>query len=83
MRFWHDLWLECPLRILYPRSFRVNRQSEVDMKKQEWNLEYRRNLQVEYLEEWEKLMVSLENVEWLVRRSIGLYGSLEPLANSP
>ena len=60
------MWLECPLRILYPRLFRINRQqnwSVVDMKKEEWNLEYRRNLEDEYVEELEKLMVSLGNVE--------------------
>jgi len=60
------MWLECPLRILYPRPFRINRQqnwSVVDMKKEEWNLEYRRNLEDEYVEELEKLTVCLENVE--------------------
>ena len=46
VRFWHDVWLDnYPLRIRFPRLYRINRQEDVAaMYEVDWHLDMRRRL---------------------------------------
>lgn len=67
VRFWHDVWMgECPLKILFPRLFRIIRNldwSVADAKEVDWQLDFRRRLANEEVAEWNDLREALDDIE--------------------
>jgi hypothetical protein len=65
IRFWQDDWLdECPLKIKFPRLFKINIKQEwsvAELNDVEWNFDFRRILGIEEVIEWEELSKDLEN----------------------
>jgi len=82
VRFWIDVWLHnCPLRISFPRLYRICRQQEAsvaDMYEVKWQLDLRRRLGPEELAEWNTLMQELEVVQ-ISERDDCLVWALESL----
>jgi hypothetical protein len=66
-QFWNDnVWLKnVPLRICYPRIYNICRDTNMYVSKGAklgWQLEFRRMMGLEELDEWEDLMKALEEV---------------------
>lgn len=67
-RFWHDCWLgDCPLKIRFPNIFRIVSVPDLEVAKAyvngQWHVEFRRQLNAVYIEEWIQLLEVLSNVE--------------------
>lgn len=59
-RFWHDCWLgNCPLKVSFPNLFEITSQPDIDVAHAivdgQWNIDFRRQLNANLLEEWERL----------------------------
>lgn len=79
VRFWHDVWLEnCPLKIRFPKLFRINRQQNWSVAYMfDWELDLRRNLGPGELAEIYEMKEVLDEVQ-ITGEDDKLIWALEP-----
>jgi hypothetical protein len=74
-RFWYDWWLgNCPLKISFPNLFRITSNPDLEVNKAvvdgQWSVEFRRQMNVSLLEEWNNLLELLSSVDLTEGRDV-------------